>query len=84
MQTVTPVPHTPADLPAAVAKMFTDKNVPYAADQWQRIGTEDFRLWPSRGCLRLWRKQHGREFFGGYRIQTVVADSRLACEWLGS
>ena len=67
-----------------MARMYRDYGVPYSDHAWQGIGPDDFRLYPQRGCLRLWRKTYHAGLYGGYKIQTVVADSGLAREWLES
>ena len=81
---VVPVPKTINDLSAADRGFFAAASIPVSHDTWQRIGQAEFRLAPQRGCLRLWRKTFSPAFYGGIQIQTVVADSGLAREWVAA
>jgi hypothetical protein len=58
--------------------------IPYAADQWSEpVNGFQFRVWPSGPLgIRLWRKENGRHFFGGYQIVHCHLSSRIASEWL--
>lgn len=52
-----------------------------AADQWTPVSaTISARIWAGR----VWRRETGKQFFGGYQIKSVVMDSRLGREWLAA
>lgn len=84
MTKIVPVPKSIDDLHPLDRRLFGDAGVQFSADSWANINGDDFRLWPLRGCLRLWRKTYHPGLYGGHQIHTVVADSRLAREWIES
>jgi hypothetical protein len=50
-----------------------------AKDQWTPITkTISARIWDNK----LWRKETGDQFYGGYQIKFCHIDSRIAREWL--
>jgi hypothetical protein len=80
--TVKPVPVVFTDLDSNDQQFYTDAGIPVAADKWTRIGFCDFRLYKQHGCLRLWKQSYAPWLYGGSQIHNVVADSRLAREWV--
>jgi hypothetical protein len=62
--------------------MLTLADVVQAPDQWTEKDTVySFRVWRDR----LYRKELGEAFYGGYQIKYVsLANTRLVAEWLGA
>jgi hypothetical protein len=82
LSSVVPVPVTMNDLHKLDRMFYADAAVPVSANTWVRIGLCDFRLWPQRGCLRLWKRSFAPWLYAGHQDHAVVADSRLAREWI--
>lgn len=57
-------------------------NIPVSDTQWLTIGAQEFRRSTVRGIVYLWRKEHGEEFYAGYRITRVPETSPIAVQWV--
>lgn len=82
MNKIVPLPQSLGDLSPLDRRLFGDAGIGFSENTWANINGDDFRIWPLRGCLRLWRKTYHPGLYGGSQIQTVVVDSRLAREWI--
>jgi hypothetical protein len=64
--------------------MTLPAGLPFSADEWSGpVHGFSFRVWPAGATgLRLWRKETGAHFYGGYQIKHCHVSSRIAEEWL--
>ena len=60
---------------------LTQSGVPVALTDWKRLSRFSFRIWESRGVLRLFRLEKDSRFYGGIQILSVPVENPLALEW---
>lgn len=66
--------------------MYDTDTIPTDNTTWTDITPQapdwQFRINVKRGTTTLWRKHNHPAFYGGYQIDMVPLDTKLAREWL--
>lgn len=59
--------------------------IPNAADRWfVAPNGDEFRYWPVRGVLCVFRKRYAAFLYAGYQIHRAPVDSAAHRDWLES